>query len=304
MTTTAQPQTAVATTREASRGLLDVNSAKANKRFLDAYTTGKLDRLTPDEQAMFLFALGEKVGLRAELGELMIYQGKPYITIDGRFRIAHSTGLLVGVQPRPATPMEYRHYGCDEGDTLWVCDVYRRGSPRPFRGWGHVTKNDRNPVTKSHPREMAKKRAKYDALRMAFPPAEQIGPVHERFIAEAEEEIRRTSLPALGSVASAEYVENAEEIESTIEGETVAADTSAAESDAGTEAAIDVVTRHPLTSAGRWEIPAGDLRGRMLGTLSNEELLTFRESAMGYKKYAGTLEQIDELLEERRDFAE
>jgi hypothetical protein len=169
--------------------VLDLESAQASRKFLDAYA-GKLGQMSADQQSMFLMALGERLGVRAELGELMLFQGKPYLTLDGRLRLAHQSGLLVGVDTRPATARERRDYGAGENDTLWVCSVYRRGSGRAFVGWGHVTPADKNPVCKTHPREMAKKRAKYDALRTAFPPAEHISEMHQRYIEEAEQEIR------------------------------------------------------------------------------------------------------------------
>ena len=227
---TAEDTTTAAGTTVATRAprMLDVDGAKVSKKFLDAYTSGNLNRLSADEQATFLFALGARIGVKPELGELMLYQGKPYITIDGRFRMAHESGLLVGVETRPATQMERRNFGVDsDADALWVCDVYRRGSGRPFRGWGHVAPaKERNPVGKSHPREMAKKRAKYDALRTAFPPSETVSAMHERYIEEAEAELRAGrgvfATPAL--LASGEYVEGAEERAHETEGEVLAAD--------------------------------------------------------------------------------
>lgn len=168
---------------------LDISSAKASAKFLDAYN-GRIERMNADQQSMFLIALGQRLGVRAELGELILFQNKPYISIDGRIRLAHETGLLVGMETRPATLLERRNYGCADGDALWVCSVYRRGAGRAFVGWGHVSASDRNPVCKSHPREMAKKRAKYDALRTAFPPAEHVSDMHQQYIEEAEEAIR------------------------------------------------------------------------------------------------------------------
>lgn len=177
--------TAVATQRAPK--MLDVTSAEASAKFLDAYSKGGIDKLPPDKQTMFLFALGERLGVKAELGELMLFQGKPYITLDGRLRLAHRSGLLTGMETRPATMLEKRNFGCEDGDALWVVDVYRRGSARPFRGWGHVArKTERNPVAKQFPREMAKKRAKYDALREAFPPAEELTALHQQYIEDAE----------------------------------------------------------------------------------------------------------------------
>lgn len=187
MTAPARENTGVA--RREQPTTIDIGSAKASAKFLDAYN-GKLERMNPEQQSMFLIALGQRLGVRAELGELILYQGKPYISIDGRIRLAHETGLLVGMETRPATQLERRNYGCEDGDALWVCNVYRRGAARAFVGWGHVSTKDRNPVTKTHPREMAKKRAKYDALRTAFPPAENISMMHQQYIEEAEQAIR------------------------------------------------------------------------------------------------------------------
>jgi hypothetical protein len=181
------PSTNVA--KREQNGTLDITSAKAAVKFMDAYN-GRLEKMSPDQQSMFLMALGQRLGVRAELGELILYQGKPYLSIDGRIRLAHETGLLVGIETRPATALECRNYGCEQGDVLWVCQVFRRGAGRAFTGWGHVSPKDRNPVTKTHPREMAKKRAKYDALRTAFPPAEQITQMHQQYIEEAEQSIR------------------------------------------------------------------------------------------------------------------
>jgi len=209
---TAPASTAVAT-RQAK--VLDLESSQTAKKFLDAYN-GKIAQMNAEQQAMFLMALGQVLGVRAELGELILYQGKPYITLDGRIRLAHATGMLVGLEARPATLLERRNYGCDDGDALWVADAYRRGAGRAFKGWGHVTKNDRNPVTKSHPREMAKKRAKYDALRAAFPAAEQITEMHQRYIDEAEQQIRegRASNPLISGAMSEEpETEGLEEIQ-------------------------------------------------------------------------------------------
>lgn len=203
---------------------MDIASAKASAKFLDAYN-GKLERMTAEQQSMFLIALGQRLGVRAELGELIMYQNKPYISIDGRIRLAHETGLLVGMETRPATSSECRNYGCEPGDVLWVCQVFRRGAGRAFTGWGHVSKNDRNPVTKTHPREMAKKRAKYDALRSAFPPAEQITELHSRYIEEAEQSIREGQAFQNQAFAalSGGMEDNAEEVVET-EGHAVAAD--------------------------------------------------------------------------------
>jgi hypothetical protein len=209
--------TAIATVQKDGKKMLDLDAAKAEQRFVEAWGQGQLDKLTKSEQSMFLMAFGTKIGLRAELGELMIYMGRPYITRSGMIRIAHQSGLLAGMVPRPATSMEARNYGTVDGDVLWVCDVFRHGAIRAFRGWGcvNVTK-DKNPVAKQYPRELAKKRALYDGLRMAFPPDESLGPIHQRYLEEAEEEaMRQHRLP----MASADDGEGAEDVSEFAAGE-------------------------------------------------------------------------------------
>lgn len=181
---------------------VDVADPKLKRAFLDAYSKGQLDKLTPDQQARFLAALGGAIGVRPELGELMLYQGKPYITLAGYRRIAHASGLLVGLDTQPASSIQRRDFGALASETVWIARAYRRGSARPFTGWGSVdVTTDRNPVAKQKPREMAKKRAVYDALRLAFPPAEIVSAIHVRYIDAAEREAQATRIQA-GPIAA------------------------------------------------------------------------------------------------------
>lgn len=160
-------------------------------KFAALFSGDQLSKLPPEQLAVFLTTLGTHLGVRAELGEIMLYQGKPYITIDGRIRIAHRSGLLNGIDVGPASSMERTRYIVKDGEHLWKCLVFKKGALRSFVGWGHVRLTDRNPVSKTHPQEMAKKRAKYDALRLAFPPNEELTPLHEQYIQEAEDESKR-----------------------------------------------------------------------------------------------------------------
>ena len=219
-----QPSTAVAKRTEAK--VLDLESAKTAQKFLDAYN-GRIAQMNSEQQAMFLMALGQVLGVKAELGEVILYQGKPYITLDGRIRLAHATGLLVGLEARPATLLERRNYGAVDDEALWVAHAYRRGAGRAFVGWGHVRKDEKNPVTKSHPREMAKKRAKYDALRAAFPAAEQITPMHQRYIDDAEAQIRSGQTIESPALAALTAGDDAVETEVADEGHTAAAESEA-----------------------------------------------------------------------------
>lgn len=213
-------------------GLPDLSKPSVAIKFADMWSQGKLDRLSPAQQGVFLAALGAHMGVNPELGDLMLYQGKPYITISGYRRIAHQTGLLSGIDPRPAGERDRRIYKVENEDHLWTCLVYKKGSARSYLGWGHVcVKTDRNPVSKSHPQQMAKKRAIYDALRLAFPPNELIGPLHMQYSSEAEAEAERVAsqhVPETGNdfadddiidgdltVIPAEAVEGSDETEMT-----------------------------------------------------------------------------------------
>jgi hypothetical protein len=183
--------------------LADLSKPGNLVKFAALFSGDQLSKLSPEQQAVFLVTLGNHLGVRAELGEIMLYQGKPYITIDGRIRIAHNSGLLNGIDPHPAANMERTRYQAKDGEHLWKCLVFKKGSLRPFVGWGHVRLGDRNPVSKTHPQEMAKKRAKYDALRLAFPPKEEITPLHEQYIQEAEDEAKTRA--SVSQLATGDY---------------------------------------------------------------------------------------------------
>jgi hypothetical protein len=130
-------------------------------------------------------------GLDPVFGELMIYQGRPYVTIDARRRKAQETDLLDGIKSRPATKEERDAWGIPEGDFFFHCDVFKKECSQSFDGWGRVradetkpgSKNDPNAMYKpiqNDPMGMAEKRAEARALKRAFhiplPSAEDIMP--------------------------------------------------------------------------------------------------------------------------------
>ena len=107
-------------------------------------------------------------GLDPLMNEVTIYQGKPYITIDGRLRKAQEHEQYRGLECRPATEEERKNYRAVDDDHLWRAEVYRKDWPKAVVGWGLVRKGDRNVVAQSTPQLMAEKRAKARALRDAF----------------------------------------------------------------------------------------------------------------------------------------
>ena len=111
-------------------------------------------------------------GLDPIFNELMIYQGRPYVTIDARRRKAQETEKLDGISARPATSQERKARQVSDGDYLFVAEVWVKGASHPFEGWGTVraaeTKGSEHlPIVKD-PAAQCEKRAEAQALRRAF----------------------------------------------------------------------------------------------------------------------------------------
>lgn len=120
--------------------------------------------------------------------ELTIFQGNPFVSVDGRYRKAQETGMLDGMECRPATSEERKAWEIPEGDKFFRAECYRKDASHPFVGWGRVLAkemakaNEFTPLA-TNPQRMAEKRAEVQALRKAFhinlPSAEYIGTQEE-----------------------------------------------------------------------------------------------------------------------------
>ena len=138
--------------------------------------------LTANEKKLLVQA-AITYGFDPLMGEMSIYQGRPFVSIDGRYRKAQETGRLDGVETRPATKQEKIEWEIPEGDYFFRCEVFVKGVSRPFVGWGRVRKSETHGdaylPTVNNPQRMAEKRAEAQALRKAFhiplPSAEDIG---------------------------------------------------------------------------------------------------------------------------------
>ena len=128
-------------------------------------------QLTRPEKEMLAQAAVD-YGLDPLTGELTIYQGHLYVTIDGRIRKAHETGKFEGIESRPATKEEREARGTPVEHKLWRSDAYRTGCTRPFTGWGEVLDSEQTGnaflPTVSRPDRMAEKRSQQAALRLGF----------------------------------------------------------------------------------------------------------------------------------------
>ncbi len=127
--------------------------------------------LTKAENEM-ITKIAVSYGFDPLLSELMIYQGAPYVTINGRYRKAQESNQFDGLNSRPATQAEREARNAGEGDYLYMAEAWRKGSGHPFVGWGRVkakeTKGNENlPVVKD-PDRQAEKRAESMALRKGF----------------------------------------------------------------------------------------------------------------------------------------
>ncbi len=149
------------------------------------------------------------------MGEISIYQGRPFVSIDGRYRKAQETEKLDGVETRPATKQEREDWQIPEGDYFFRSEVYLKGASRPFTGWGRVYLAETiggkgfKPIEKN-PQRMAEKRAEAQALRKAFhiplPSFEDIGMPDYENVDTNTGEIKEP-----GQVIEGEVIEHSEE---------------------------------------------------------------------------------------------
>lgn len=122
------------------------------------------------EQAAEVARIALAYGLDPFLGELIPYQGRPYLTLEGRTRVAENNPHYDGYEHGPVTGEELKAHQPKPGEVIWRCTVYRKDRSHPTVAYGRAGgPNERNPVAKTDPVTMAQKRAIHRALRAAFP---------------------------------------------------------------------------------------------------------------------------------------
>ncbi|CCF83617.1 recombinase RecT [Nitrolancea hollandica] len=122
------------------------------------------------EQAADVARVAVAYGLDPFLGELIPYKGKPYLTFDGRIRIADNHPAYDGYDHGPVLGDERTAFMPQNGEVIWKCTVYRRDRSRPTVAYGRAGGDkETNPIAKKDPVTMAQKRAIHRALRAAFP---------------------------------------------------------------------------------------------------------------------------------------
>lgn len=156
-------------------------------KMMERVNMSKFPQDLNQSEKMMLATVAMSYGFDPLMGEITIYQGKPFISIDGRYRKAQETGRLAGIETRPANKQERMAWEIPDGDYFFRSEVYCSGSDRPFVGWGRVRaietrvpqgKEAYKPI-QNNPQRMAEKRAESQALRKAFhiplPSIEDIG---------------------------------------------------------------------------------------------------------------------------------
>ena len=105
-------------------------------------------------------------------GTAYVLGGNLYCSLQGRLKLAHESGTFGGFSvDRPMTQEERGAYEIKEAETAWVCTVVKYSGPTPmtFSDYGRASKGEKNPVASANPVEMAMKRARARALKLAYP---------------------------------------------------------------------------------------------------------------------------------------
>jgi hypothetical protein len=157
-----------------------ITQQQMEKRFVDA---GLLTRNMSMATITPLAEVAVQYQLDPLMGELMIYQSRLYITLQGRLRKAQETEKLDGIDTRPGTKDEKTDRGLDPTDYLFRSEVWVKGAAHPFIGWGTVKqteigrkkadaeRHEKDPYylpIVSDPAGMAEKRAIAKGLKLAF----------------------------------------------------------------------------------------------------------------------------------------
>jgi len=124
-------------------------------------------------QLEVIFLLCRRYGLDP-LTDLTLYDGKPFVTIDGRVRLMRRHPEYRGYACRPLTQSEKELWGYEGDDIVIECTI-RTSTWGEISARGKVSRAElegkqgrSNPVARVHPVEMAEKRAIARAERAAF----------------------------------------------------------------------------------------------------------------------------------------
>jgi len=133
------------------------------------------------EQMQGMVKFAESVNLKAYLGHVCLYFGKPYVTIDGYYYLKNVLGYKFAIATAPMTPEERVSYMVAEGSHAYLARALTRGGDEIARGIGIVTAEEINEPSKKHPDQfaspvvhnkpqiMAEKRAEWQLMQKIIP---------------------------------------------------------------------------------------------------------------------------------------
>lgn len=115
-------------------------------------------------------SLAVQYGLDPVMGELIVYEGKPYVTFQGWLRKIQEHPQFAGIADRPMRPDEREVYGYD-APICWIAEIYRHDWKVPAVGTGTADPGNpyrNNPAEKKFPQAFARKRAIIQAAKVGF----------------------------------------------------------------------------------------------------------------------------------------
>jgi hypothetical protein len=155
----------------------------SQEKMLERVNMARFPQEMKPEEKKLLAQVAITYGFDPLMGEITLYQGRPFVSIDGRYRKAQETGQLDGIETRPANKEEREAWQIPDGDLFFRAELWLTGKTRPIVGWGRVFQAETKgaaflPIVKN-PQRMAEKRAEAQALRKGFhinlPSVEDIG---------------------------------------------------------------------------------------------------------------------------------
>jgi hypothetical protein len=134
-----------------------------------------------EAQVQGLITFASDVDLKAELGHVCLYFGKPYVTMDGYWYRKFQTHADFVVSCMPMTKEERKSYMVGEKDFAFIARALTTGGDELNRGIGILTDSEINeksakhpenfaaPVAHDKPQIMTEKRATWQLLRKMIP---------------------------------------------------------------------------------------------------------------------------------------
>jgi hypothetical protein len=146
----------------------EFSDADIKRRMEAARTPGfGLERAT-SAQLNIIFLLAQRYDLDV-VTDITLFQGRPWITLDGRLRMLRRHPDFRGVRTRPLSAEEKANWGYAADDLVVEATVKTaRWGELTARGKVSAPEMGRNTPTGTHPTEMAEKRAIARAARLAF----------------------------------------------------------------------------------------------------------------------------------------